>query len=232
MQKTLFDLIRFGLISIFNILYLILNIFFTSCNPEKVDTRGVKEEMEKFKIKKISQAEILGQAEKDGSEIFELFQVKTVTRKLDSALSAGLFENALPYCVYSNFQEKKTIEKMYEASFSKAGFTQRLRNSSNQGDTLQKQILDAYIYNIEQGLPLTGDVQMMEDVILYNKPIILDQESCLKCHGNPEKEIGMENYKKILKLYPNDKSVNFKKGELIGVFTVRLNKEAVVRRVK
>lgn len=212
--------------------FLFVLLLLTACNPEKVDTSGLKEEMEKYKIKKISQGEIMGQAAKTGSELFELFQVKTVNPGLDSALKGGSFENALPFCIYSSYPQKSELESRYKATISRAGYESRLRNPSNKPDSIQNLILEAYLYNQEKGLNYFNDVQILEQEILYNQPIILDQESCLKCHGNPEKEIGSENYQKIIAAYPSDKSVNFRKGELMGIFSVKLDKEELIRSIK
>jgi hypothetical protein len=202
------------------------------CNPEKVDTKGVKEEMEKFKIKKISQAEIMEQAGKMGEEIFDLFQVKTVEKNLDSATQNGPIENAFKFCNYSNYTVKDSLENEFKSEIYRAGLLNRLRNTSNQPDSLQKLVLEAYQFNKTKGLDYFTDVQITGNEVLYNKPIVLSQESCLKCHGNPDKEIGSANLQKIKAVFPQDQSTGFKKGDLMGVFTVKMRKEEVVRRVK
>jgi hypothetical protein len=52
----------------------------------------------------------------------------------------------------------------------------------------------------------------------YAKPIVL-QPMCTACHGTPE-QISPEVKDKLAKLYPNDKAVNYKPGELRGAVIV------------
>jgi hypothetical protein len=52
----------------------------------------------------------------------------------------------------------------------------------------------------------------------YAKPIVL-QPMCTACHGSPE-QISPEVKDKLAKLYPNDKAVNYKPGELRGAVIV------------
>ena len=52
----------------------------------------------------------------------------------------------------------------------------------------------------------------------YAKPIVL-QPMCTACHGTPE-QISPEVKDQLNKLYPNDKAVNYKPGELRGAVVV------------
>ena len=52
----------------------------------------------------------------------------------------------------------------------------------------------------------------------YAKPIVM-QPMCTACHGTPE-QISPEVKEHLSKLYPNDKAVNYKPGELRGAVIV------------
>ena len=52
----------------------------------------------------------------------------------------------------------------------------------------------------------------------YAKPIVL-QPMCTACHGTPE-QISPEVKEQLSKLYPNDKAVNYKPGDLRGAVIV------------
>jgi hypothetical protein len=52
----------------------------------------------------------------------------------------------------------------------------------------------------------------------YAKPIVL-QPMCTACHGSPD-QISPEVKAKLEQLYPNDKAVNYKPGELRGAVVV------------
>jgi cytochrome c553 len=43
---------------------------------------------------------------------------------------------------------------------------------------------------------------------------------CLNCHGAPGKEIAAATVSKIQELYPDDSAVDFKEGDLRGVWHI------------
>src|SRR4051794_41096379 len=87
-------------------------IIATGCNPDKINTKGVKEEIEKHKIKKITAGEIMGKADESGSIITTTIQ-KDITARLNSTLKAGTFENALSVCVTATNPLIKSLELQY-----------------------------------------------------------------------------------------------------------------------
>jgi hypothetical protein len=211
-------------------LFLIFALF-VACNPDKVDTRKVKEELKNQKIKKISEGEILGQAESEGIKITDSLQ-KLISSKLDSALAKGDVENAIPFCILGNYSLVKRLEKTYNASITRTTFADKLRNEKNAPDTHQKEILDAYLYNIEKGLPFFIDVQAKDKEIGFNAPIILTENNCLRCHGSVGKDLSDKEYQKILSFYPKDKLINMKKKDFMGMWTVKFNKTEFIKNLK
>ena len=57
------------------------------------------------------------------------------------------------------------------------------------------------------------------DYFMVYEPIFAKKE-CLKCHG---KKIKRDIFKKIKKLYPQDRSIGFKKGDLMGFLVARVS---------
>lgn len=206
-------------------------IILIACNPEKVDTRGVKEEMGRQKIKKITPGEIMAQAEQKGLSLIDSIQ-NDIHRRLDSALKSGSVKGAMTICKLSDNSLLKSLEKENDARIYRAGFPGRLRNSANTPDTLQAMVLDGYQYNMEKGLSPIKDVSLEEEEVIVNVPVFLDEITCLRCHGMPATEIGEKEYKEILDRYPKDKSTGFKLNDPMGVWTVRFQKDAFVRKMK
>lgn len=203
----------------------------SSCNPDRVNTEKVKEEMDRYKIKKITQGEILSGGEQLGMEITEKIQ-GIINSKRDSAMKAGSFEEALSFCTLRNYPIIKELENQYKANISRAGFPATLRNHANGPDALQSQVLEGYKYNMDNGLAPVKDVLLREDKIIFNNPIILNSKSCLQCHGKVGEDISVENYELIKKKYPDDQSINFKLNDPIGVWTVIIDKEEVIRNME
>jgi hypothetical protein len=53
-------------------------------------------------------------------------------------------------------------------------------------------------------------------------PIQLGQPLCLKCHGQPDREIAPSTLEVLRRLYPEDKATGFRLGELRGMWRVDL----------
>lgn len=61
-----------------------------------------------------------------------------------------------------------------------------------------------------------------KDTIRYMKPV-MTAEVCLNCHGS-DKQISEGVKAKLAELYPNDKAIGFKKGDMRGAFSFQLVK--------
>jgi hypothetical protein len=61
--------------------------------------------------------------------------------------------------------------------------------------------------------------------IYYFKPIMLGMETCLKCHGEKNKEIEPKTLGVIQKLYPNDLAHGYKLKDFRGMWAVKFNVE-------
>lgn len=200
-----------------------------SCGQERVDTAKVKEEMEKFKIKKISPGEILSNGEEMGVFLINKIQ-GDITHKLDSALSKGNITEALSICVLSNNVQIAELEKKYEAKISRAGIPEKLRNPKNAPDSIQTLILDGYKHAQENGLSFQNDIFNDNTKLVVNAPILMTK-SCLPCHGVVKQDIKEADYKVISNKYPRDKSTGLKLNEPLGVWTVILDKSFVIRNM-
>ncbi len=97
----------------------------------------------------------------------------------------------------------------------------KLRNDNNQPDADSKVVLDKYLQLQAEQKPLEPVVKKDTDgYVHFYAPIQLKKE-CLKCHGEPEKEIHEDIYKLIQSKYPHDKATGFKEGELRGIWDIK-----------
>ncbi|MFV8227127.1 c-type heme family protein, partial [Christiangramia aquimixticola] len=85
----------------------------------------------------------------------------------------------------------------------------------------------------ENGIKSDPNIQKFEngEVLLYTKPITIPSGMCLNCHGEPEKEISKETLVKLDQLYPSDRARGHKVGDLRGMWSVRIPKKEVVKRL-
>jgi hypothetical protein len=201
-----------------------------SCNPEKVDTKGVQKELKEQKIKKVSEGEIISLSESIGEQIISKVQTE-ISFKLDSALKNGNFDSALKYCKLSNYPLVSRFEKEYELELTRTTFSNKWRNAKSTPDAYQIQILDAYSYNLENEIPSFNNVQEKDEKILFNAPILLNQQVCLRCHGTVGKDLTQKEYQTILAQYPQDKSINHKMNDFLGMWALKFSKRAIIKKM-
>ena len=97
----------------------------------------------------------------------------------------------------------------------------------------EKGILEAYEYNTENNLALDPSIQKFEngEVYLYTKAIKIPNGMCLNCHGEPGTDISAETQKALAELYPEDKAIGHKIGDLRGMWSIRIPKKEVVKKM-
>ncbi|MGF1635890.1 MAG: DUF3365 domain-containing protein [Cyclobacteriaceae bacterium] len=217
---------------VFSGFYLVvLSIVFFSCGAgteKRVDRTQYEIERKDREPKKIQEAEILEQALEIGTEIATRSQFALSTQ-LKKAIEAGGIAHAISFCnVEAISSITDSLEQAYNAKIKRTSL--QVRNKSNEPDSMESDILAAYAYNLAEGLELNDNVQRINnETILYTKVISVDNPLCLHCHGMAGNEMKEETAKLIRQLYPNDKAIDYKMGDLRGIWSIRLDSKSVVR---
>lgn len=202
-----------------------------SCNVEndKVEEASrLKYEMENRKLKKIDEVDIMNEAMKKGNEIVKRAG-DSLKFHLQTAIAKGGFEEALHYCNLEALPLTNKLSNQYYAQISRLSF--KNRNPANYPKTdMEKQLLEAYQYNFENQIESSPNVQILDTSILYAAPIVAGQ-FCLNCHGAPDENIAKPQLETINKLYPNDKAIGYKEGELRGMWSVYFNKQEFIKNL-
>jgi hypothetical protein len=213
------------------VISLLVSGFFVSCGPQERVSREAFEEVNKnMEVKRLTEVEILEAAMSWGDSISAEAQ-----QQLISNLQKAIEEKGVPGAVeYCNVQALPILEEVgskYQVSIRRA--SNRYRNPGDQPTEEEKALLDAYEYNAENGIKSDPNIQKFEngEVFLYTKPIVIPSGMCLACHGDPAKEISKETQLKLSQLYPNDKATGHKEGDLRGIWSIRIPKKEVVKRM-
>lgn len=97
----------------------------------------------------------------------------------------------------------------------------KIRNVHNKPDEWELAALKKFEAN--PGITRISE-KHADGTIRYYRPIII-MENCLKCHGNPE--TFSDSLKSTLHaLYPGDKAINYKPGELRGIWSLTFKPES------
>ena len=142
---------------------------------------------------------------------------KLLTAKVKSTIKAqGPFE-AINFCKLNAYPLTDSLSNLYRAEIKRVAV--KFRNPENKANKQEEAVVSEYAKQIKSGDALKSTVKNTGDVVYFYAPIKV-QHACLTCHGTPGVEIPDTLYQKIKELYPNDLAVNFKEGDLRGIWSI------------
>ena len=97
------------------------------------------------------------------------------------------------------------------------------RNPINTANSEEIAYIDGWRIAKANGEKYPPKITEIENKMVGYYPIEINQ-TCLKCHGIPEKQITTETLANIKKLYPNDKAKGYAEGNIRGIFVVEMDK--------
>jgi hypothetical protein len=141
----------------------------------------------------------------------------TLRSSLLKAVHTKGFPDAISFCNENAYP----ITDIYADSVTIRRTSLRYRNQKNQPDSLELSVLN--LMEEEMKSTKKTDARLIRnsanEEIHYFKPIMM-QALCLNCHGTSDKQIQPATLTRIQKLYPTDQAVNFREGDLRGVWHI------------
>lgn len=183
-----------------------------------------------MEVKRVTEAEIIQEAMIWGDSITQEAQ-KQLISNLEKAISEQGVPAAIEFCNVKALPLLTEMGKVYSVQIKRV--SNRARNAADLPTEEERPILEAYEYNAENGVKSDPNIQKFEkgEVLLYTKPITIPNGMCLNCHGEPVKEISKETLSKLDELYPEDLAKGHKIGDLRGMWSLRIPKKEVVKRL-
>jgi len=128
---------------------------------------------------------------------------------------------ALHFCSQNALNLTEQIAKESNTSIKRVTINNRnpLNKASQQESELLKE-WDTLVKNA-QPLPAQKLVNLSDTTMMYYKPILINNEACLKCHGNVEGDLA----KAIKAIYPEDTATGYKMGDLRGMISVKIERD-------
>ena len=148
---------------------------------------------------------------------------QALSGELLKALQEGGVQNAVGYCHLQASPIIDSLSQVFDADINRV--SDKYRNPQNKPDKTDIIVLDAYRQQIADGRELQPHLEVTGDLIIYYAPILIQNPTCLLCHGEPGATIEQENYNYILSRYPEDLATGYSLGDLRGVWKVALTKE-------
>jgi len=197
---------------------------FCSTSLSEKEKEAIRLEKNQREIKKINAADIISAVYARGI---------VITTMADSLLSARLEFMIQEYGIIPTFKQYEKIVKQILDSISNVNNAEIKRisdkTSSMELEKFEKELLEAYRFNMKGNLELQDNVQTIDDnLLLYSKPLIINNPLCLNCHGIIGKDLTDIGEKMFQSLNTQDTITGYKRGDLIGMWSVWFRKKEII----
>lgn len=204
---------------------------FAGCDIKPRPVEGTAElaaEVERQKPRRIREQEILLAAEEVGDRIVAVAQ-QEMDRVLPARLQAEGVAGALRYCRPEHYPSVDSLARDFGALVQRV--TRRPRNPSNQA-----QMPASGRLNELENTHATSDIQEQGSLVqrftqtdlLYTKPILIRDAYCLRCHGEPGRELAQAENLLIKDAYPGDQATGYQAGQLGGMWLITFPQREIV----
>jgi hypothetical protein len=144
-----------------------------------------------------------------------------LSSNLQSALQQGGVSNALPFCSLAASPLTAGMAGKHGVGIRRV--THKPRNPAGRADATELAVLNHFEAGLTgTNLPPPLVTNFTASTVTFFAPIVLNNELCLKCHGEPAKDISAENLAIIHQHYPQDEATGFKLGQLRGAWRIDL----------
>ncbi|GAA4468791.1 hypothetical protein GCM10023189_54710 [Nibrella saemangeumensis] len=147
-----------------------------ACNTDRIQySDKLKQEMADKKVKRVTAVQMNEAVDEWGQQIANVAQTE-LTAKLKQA---GTTAQPAELCQLQTLPKTQAIAKKY-------GVTVRLLGAADVNNQAlaakEREVLDAYLYNAENKLPQTSNIQRIGDTLfVYNAPVPAENPICQQC---------------------------------------------------
>jgi len=157
-----------------------------------------------------------------GGEIVNLTQSELL-KNVSHAMKKGGPGYAVDFCNIRAMFLKDSLSRLNNCQIRRIAL--KYRNPVDMPQTKkEKEQLYQYQVAYQKGEFIKPKVYFFDDRIEYYQPIIMAKEACLKCHGDPGKQIAKETLEKIKARYPNDLATGFALNDFRGAWKITFMK--------
>lgn len=197
----------------------LLLLSLAACSSDQIqhlrDTKKIAVEAANWEVKRIMPADLLHAARWAGDTL-----TRTADRELRRLLKAKLEEGgvaaALPYCRPESYASTDSMARILQAKPRRV--SSRPRNPEHLASLPAAQLQSDTTRLVARPSP---------EVFTYQRPIVLDDALCLRCHGSVGSDITAADDALIKKNYPRDQATGYRRGQVMGAWQVELARPGV-----
>jgi len=198
---------------------LLLAGLLTACSSDQIEHikngKKIARDLENMTVKRILPVDLL-RATRWAGDSLTRHADRELRCVLMEKLQAGGVAAALPYCRPETYASVDSLESVLQATAQRR--SARPRNPANQ----------AALPPVDLAPDTTRRVARRNaEVFMYQRPIVLTDAFCLRCHGEVGKDISSADYALIRKQYPQDQATGYQLGQVMGVWHLTLLRPGV-----
>ena len=205
-------------------IYLIISTFLVvlfACEGKKIDSRKFANEMKQRVPKRVTEGQIMAEALTKGAMMVSKVEDEIKFKTLE--LSKTNPEKAAQWCNEALYPVKDSLSMVYNTTIERLILKDTLLRGF-----VENELLKAYLYASQNKYPLESNLQNLKDgFILYSSPIVLNSEPCNSCH-----QVGAKLNTQMKTLYPKSTVFNYKKGDLMGMWSVKISQKDLIIKMK
>lgn len=170
-----------------------------------------------------SNKEELASVIKTGKEVSSAL-LQTLGKNLQQHMKDEGPVGAAEFCSTKAYALTADVDKQFGQDVQVKRISLKERNPANQAEGKEKAILQA-LENLQKSgvvLPEYLVERVNKETYKYYKPLMINKQVCLKCHGNISENQKLSQF--LEKTYPHDKATGYKFGDLRGAIVVTIKK--------
>ena len=197
----------------------LLVLAFTACRPDQVehlkDSKRIGIEAENWEVKRIMPKDLLRATRWAGDSLTATAD-SLLRRTLARELAAGGVARAMAFCRPEIYHAVDSLAGVLKATAHRV--SERPRNPTRQAPLLAEEMRPDTVRTIKR---------LSQEVFFYQRPIVLNNQLCLRCHGEVGKDIAAADYALIKQKFPQDQAIGYQLGQPMAAWQISLQRNGV-----
>jgi hypothetical protein len=188
-----------------------------ACRPDQIKhlpgTKQIAEETANWEVKRIMPSDLL-HATRWAGDSLTAYADTLLRRTLARELAKGGLANAANFCRPQNYPATDSMARKWHIRPRRVEWRQATTGAAITAAGLQPDTVRLI------GRPAT-------DTLYYQRPIVLRNNLCLRCHGQPGRDLTAAEAKLLQAEHPNLQAVGRQRGQVLGAWQLTLERDGV-----
>lgn len=197
----------------------LLSSAFVACRPDQVehlkDSKRIGIEAENWEVKRIMPNDLLRATRWAGDSLTTTAD-SLLRRTLARELAAGGVARALPFCRPETYRPVDSLAGVLKATGRRV--SEHPRNPASRAALPAAEMTPDTLRTIKR---------QSQEVFFYQRPVVLNNQLCLRCHGEIGKDIAAADYALIKQKFPQDQATGYRLGQAMGAWQLSLQRPGV-----